>query len=489
MTAPTISTTPRLSEVARHLVIPEGIATSVFPRVERRLADAGVQFDRWQQGFGTIALGCRADGRYAATVGGVAASICRQTGKTFTVGGLLIGLSLEFPGLQSVWTSHHARTTTNTFRSIQGMVRRKSIYPHLDHSVRSDGIRSSNGEQEIRFKNKSIMMFGAREQGFGRGLDAIDIEVFDEAQILTLKALEDMVPATNQARHEHGGLIFFLGTPPRPNDPGEAFAAKREYAISGKSTDQVYVELGADPDSDPDDQTQWPVMNPSYPARTPLESMLRMRANIPDDESWNREARGIWPEISKHVAVIAPSVWKGLHGRGPEPDVPPTAFGVDMSHGREISIAGCWLDGETAHVEEVWAGTDVAAAVEWIVGVAGHRTEVVIDDVSPASQMIPDLQARKVKVRRGSARDMAKGCLLFETRAHAGMLSHNGEKPLTDAVLGARKRPISDAGGWGWDRRDSTVAIHPVVAATLALLSAVSRGFKERKGERTAIVM
>jgi len=54
--------------------------------------------------------------------------------------------------------------------------------------------------------------------------------------------------------------------------------------------------------------------------------------------------------------------------------------------------------------------------------------------------------------------------------------------------LGAKQRPISDAGGWGWDRRDSSVRIHPVVAATLALLSAASLE-RRRTGRRTAVVM
>jgi hypothetical protein len=70
---------------------------------------------------------------------------------------------------------------------------------------------------------------------------------------------------------------------------------------------------------------------------------------------------------------------------------------------------------------------------------------------------------------------MAKGCGLFQTRLNAGTLRHGGQQSLTAAVTGAQKRPISDAGGWGWDRRDSKAAIHPVVAATLALLGATER--------------
>src|SRR5437899_2664693 len=137
----TTLTTPRLSEVARHLVIPDGIETSVWPRVQRRLSDAGVFFDPWQQGFASAALGCRENGKYAATIGGVVASIPRQVGKTFTVGHIVIGLCLEFPGSRWIWTSHHNRTTTNTFRAFQGLVKQKGIAPHL---APGGGIRTAN---------------------------------------------------------------------------------------------------------------------------------------------------------------------------------------------------------------------------------------------------------------------------------------------------------------------------------------------------------
>jgi hypothetical protein len=138
----------------------------------------------------------------------------------------------------------------------------------------------------------------------------------------------------------------------------------------------------------------------------------------------------------------------------------------------QISVAAAWAIGDRVHVEEVWSGTDVAAAVGWVSTAAGKRIEVVIDDLSPAAQMLPALAAKRVKVKRSTARDMTKGCLMFETHAAAGTLSHANQESLSAAVNGARKRPIGDAGGWGWDRRDATVSIHPLVASTLALLSA-----------------
>jgi hypothetical protein len=83
-------------------------------------------------------------------------------------------------------------------------------------------------------RNGSIIMFGAREQGFGRGLDEIDGEVFDEAQILTLRRLRTWCRRPTRRKHPTVRLVFFLGTPPRADRSGESFTAKRERAINGR---------------------------------------------------------------------------------------------------------------------------------------------------------------------------------------------------------------------------------------------------------------
>ena len=48
---------------------------------------------------------------------------------------------------------------------------RSKIAPYIDT------VRAANGEQEIAFKNGSRILFGARESGFGRGFDEVDILV------------------------------------------------------------------------------------------------------------------------------------------------------------------------------------------------------------------------------------------------------------------------------------------------------------------------
>lgn len=332
VTSPTKRGTRKLSDVARHVVQPDGIVSTGYPAVEAKCRDLGIAFDDWQQGLGRLILGKRADGKYAATVGGVVLSIGRQVGKTFTIGAIIFALCILFPRLTVLWTAHHTRTSDETFESMYALSLRKRVAPHVLSR------RRANGQQAIKFRNGSRIMFGAREQGFGRGFAEVDIEVFDEAQILNESALEDMVAATNQSKHPAGALLFYMGTPPRPKDPGEAFTNKRKKALSGKSRDMVYVELSADPDADPDDRAQWAKANPSYPLRTPPESIERMRENVGSDESFRREGLGIWNE-SNSPSAIDPALWAPLADTDPPEPVSP-AFGVATAPDGSWSAVG-----------------------------------------------------------------------------------------------------------------------------------------------------
>lgn len=403
-----------------------------------------------------VALGCLAPepdkevGKYAASVGGVVASIPRQVGKTYTVGSILVGLCLEFPEFKCAWTSHHLRTTGNTFKSIQGLVNRGAIRPFLAPD-RSNGIRKTNGEQEINFANGSVFMFGARSEGFGRGMDKIDAEVFDEAQILGIEALEDMVPAVNQAQNPHGGLLFFIGTPPRPGDDGEAFTNKRKQALSGKSKKIVYIEFSADPDAKCDDQSQWRIMNPSFPHRTPIESMERMRENLTDDESWRREAMGIWPKDEGRA--IDASQWGRLIDEAPV-FVGTPAIGIDRSpDGSRWVICAAWrTTAGCVHLEtSPYTFTSSLAVVEKITEIvtAWDPCAIVIDGRSPAASIQEKLIAAHVEPEMLTTGEYVRACGGLLDDINDSHVSHSGQKRLTDSVGDAGKRDLM--GGFAWD--------------------------------------
>ena len=451
---------PGLPEIARHLIEPDGIASTAWPRVRDTCARLGWGFDQWQDDLGMRILAKRRDGSYASDA--VVVSIPRQCGKTYTLGAMVFALSLIHEDLTTIWTAHRAKTAKETFDAMKAMAGRPEVAPLVEQVIRA------RGDEGVHFTNSSRILFGAREHGFGLGFAGVDVLVLDEAQRVTDRAMDDLVPTTNAAPNP---LILLTGTPPRPTDPGEVFTMLREEAISGDANDTLYVELSADRDADPDDRAQWRIANPSYPHRTSERAILRMQKMLGAD-SFRREGMGIWDETPKHLPVVRSSEWAELIDAGPPDETPPDALAVDMSHDREISTSASWVEDDRAFGEEVWAGRDVDQAVEWLVAHAGRRIPVVIDSMSPAASLIPVLKRRGVRVVTGTASDMSRACGLVFDEIRSGRIGHANQERLNDAVKGARRRKIGTAGGWGWDRTDATVNIAPLVSWTLARFGA-----------------
>ena len=452
------SSTPRLSEYARKFVYPDGIKRTVWPRVEAKGRELGFGFDWWQQQAGTVILGYGDDGRYVATVGGVGMSIPRQVGKTFFILAMIVILCILFPGLQVVWTAHHLRTSTKTFTTLRGICRRKKVAP----LVRS--IRSANGEQQVEFVNGSMIMFGARAQGFGRGFDEIDIEVFDEAQILDTKALEDMVAATNQARHIHGALLLFMGTPPRKSDPSSEFRLRRSEAWAGEAKDAIWIEIGADPESDPNDQSQYPRMNPSFPLRTPLESLQRLRKNLKDPDSWNREGRGVW-DPENIGGALAHSRWLALADARAERGTD-VVFGLDLTGDRDVWIAVAWKRDDGAdHVMLTNDGRPVAAysAVAECKRLTGEWGGTVA-----TSAFGDELEREGVPFEPVNGTEFASACGLVNDAITQSSVRHGNQPALNDGIKAARWRPELTNGQRAFVLRDAP-EVGPVAAVARAL--------------------
>ena len=480
--------TLRLSEVARHVVVPEGIVSTGWPGVEAKCLEWGDEFDRWQADLGRTILGKRLDGLYAATVGGITLSIPRQVAKTFLVGRIIFALCVLFPGTKVLWTAHHTATLGNTFRSLAGFARRKSVAPYILAT------RRGSGKEAIEFRNGSVIYFGARSQGFGRGFDEVDVEVFDEAQILDEKALEDMVAATNQSRHPHGALLFYMGTPPRPEDKGAAFTARRKAALAVKPEAQVvaehgealYVECSADAnvgrDGGPslDNPAQLRKANPSYPHRTPPASVKRLRANLTSDDAWRREGLGVW-DLGLGGVILA-EVWESDRD-ATSVRVSPPRFGLDVAPNRAwsaIGAVGLRAD-DIPHLEVTSrAGViDHRPGTDWVVqrvvelAAAWPGMVLTIASGSGAESLAPALVAAGIALEFIKGPDVAAACgLMYDLTITRG-LRHIGQTDLTAAVAAARKNIDDGEGAWRWGRKRSGADITPLYAVTYALWAAI----------------
>lgn len=479
MVPPTRSGSPRLSELARHLILPDGIVSTGWPSVAVQLDRMRLPLDRWQQGLCQAILGKRADGQYACGIGGAVASIPRQSGKTYTIGALVFALCLSASDMLVLWTAHRTRTHNETFKSMDAMAQRKEIAPFIKN------VRKANGEQEVEFVNGSRILFGAREQGFGRGFAKVDVLVLDEAQILTERAMEDMVPATNAAPN---GLVLLIGTPPRPNvDPGEVFTFRRESALSGDDTDILYVEFSADREAELDDREQWGKANPSYPYRTSETSVLRMRKLLGSDDSFRREALGIW-DAARRSAVFGEGNWEaGLRDARPA-DLGVGALGVAVSIDGTFSavVAGAVTDDGDAWVKPL----QHAPGMGWVVDVAkGLQAEtgavVAIDGRGPGAVLIPLLEREGVRLRVLQTGDVLNACAGFEQLVREGRLLYEPAPELDAAVAGATKRKVGDRWAWGRKADGDISALEGATLAVWAADSPVISAYESRRGVLT----
>lgn len=467
------------------MVVPSGIESTGWPGVRDRCRDLGIGFDSWQDGAGRLILSKRADGSYAASIGGVVISIPRQVGKTFLVGAIVFALCLLHPGLTVIWTAHRTRTAAETFQAMQGFAKRRKIAPHVARVV------LGSGEEEIRFANGSRVLFGARERGFGRGFTLVDVLVFDEAQILTENAIDDMVPATNQAPNP---LLLFTGTPPKPSDPSEVFSTKREDALSGDADDTVYIEFSADYGCDPMSRAQWAKANPSYPKRTNEAAILRMRKNLSAD-SFRREALGIWDPVKVGQSVIDEELWTSrMVAEAPQGGS--VAYGVKFSpDGSLVALSVALRPAEgPVHVEGV-AHKRVTSGTRWLRDWLADRWDgaaaVVVDGKAGAGAFVKSLERGGLKGRKlvvPSSDQVITAHSMFLTAVTDGAMSHIGDPAMSESIGSAGRRPIGAAGGWGFrslDGGDVTLA----ESAVMAHYGACTARRSTRPGGRKVVVL
>ena len=477
------SGTPKLSEVARHLVMPDGIVSSDFPLLAPQIERMGTPLDRWQQGLCTAILAKRENGMYACGIGGAITSIPRQVGKTYTIGVLIFALCAMSPNMLVLWSAHRARTHQETFKSMDTMSKRSGVAPYVKR------VLTGAGTEAVEFANGSRILFGARENGFGRGFAKVDVLVLDEAQILTEKAMEDMVPATNAAPN---GLVLMMGTPPRPGDPGEVFTSRRVDALSGDDTDTLYVEFSADKKANPDDREQWKKANPSFPGRTTETAILRMKKLLGSVESFLREALGIWDEKQLGLKAVESAAWDSRVG---DPVEGRRVIGVRFTpDGSTVAVAGAVRpdDDSAPFFVEAIDQRSTGEGTQWLVDflVERHKdlAQIVIDGKSGVGYLVNALRAEGVSAKAiltPSTDDVTAAHSMMEAAIRDGGLVHSGQEDLDGQVKAAMKRKIGTAGGFGWEAPDGG-SVASFEAVTLAHWGA--RVTKRRPGRKAVLL-
>ncbi|QEA30400.1 hypothetical protein FGL91_18710 [Microbacterium sp. CBA3102] len=432
--------------------MPADIASTMWPSVLKTCIEKlGAQFDPWQDGAGRVIFAKREDGTLAAMIDGVGMSLPRQVGKTHLVGYTVFALCVNMPGLLVIWTAHHSATSSETFLAMQGMAQRTKVAPHVAQ------VFKGSGDEEIRFHNGSRILFGARERGFGRGIPGVDVLIFDEAQILSDKAMSNMLATMNTSSF---GLQLYIGTPPKPEDNSETFKRMRREALAGTLVDGAWIEFGADADAKDDDRSQWRKMNPSYPKRTPQQSLLRLKRKLTHAD-WRREGMGIWDDDAEGSRRWSADFWSGERVTRASAVDGVRSFAIAYSQdGERVSVSGAVKHDEGIHVELIAAHSGdtsdgVESLADWLSDRWREASMIAIVGAagSALKQALHDRGVPEKVVRTMTTTDYFQANTMAEDALKSGSVTHpiGVEGDLLDAsvaVCDAKKRGSS--GQWGW---------------------------------------
>lgn len=460
------------SQDPRIRIVPEGEDHPRWDEIKEFIARLGYVLDPWQLDILRVSL-MRAGDFWAAFV--VACCVPRQNGKNTIlevrelVGAYLLGEKLV------IHSAHLADTSKEAFRRLDDVI---DANEWLSKDVRH--IWRTNGHEAIEFRNGNRIRFRTRTRGGGRGFSGTPV-MFDEAMYLPDVSHAAMFPLISA---QPDPQIWYMGSAVDQTtmEDGLVFTRVRERALSGEAERLAYFEWSLNIET-PDliergfDLEALAETNPGLGIRiTP--DYLRSEYQELDARAHSVERYGVgdWPPTDGSGAQVIPiEVWDSL---ADDPAAPgarmtdPVCLAVDMTPDRSTSsvvAVGRREDGD-ASIEVIqhregtaWVPEYVAERVE-----RNEPVAVMLDEASPAGSFVHALEALGVNVTLVEAREYAKAFGLLLDKIDQRGIRHLGGNDLRNAIKGAVKRPIGD-GSYGWGRRNSSVDISPLVAATLAL--------------------
>lgn len=432
-----------------HLTHPPRV-DSAGPEATALAASAGLHLDPWQAQVLDVALGERADGKWAAREVGLI--VPRQNGKGSILEALIVASLLLFDEKLILYSAHEFKTAQETFLRVKGLIESSD-----DLAARVSKIHSAHGSEGIELTTGHRLRFVARSKGSGRGFSPQRI-ILDEALNLSSRAVAALL--FSMSAQDNPQLWY---TSSHPEDAPEGQVLRRLMRRGRAGDDSLaYVEFCADDSAEHSDPGAWAQANPGFPHRI-SEETIRTEQAATDPEDFARERLGIIDLESEAHKVIPADKWAACcdedHRAGGV-----LRYALDVSPEARSAAIGV-SDG--THIEIVKHADGVGWVVPSCVAKRDTFTEIVLDPAGPAGALVAPLEAEGLTVRQVTTAEAKAACAQFLTGVVDGEVWHLGQPELDRAVANADRREVGD-GGWLWSRLRSSVDISPLYAVTLA---------------------
>lgn len=292
------------------------------------------------------------------------------------------------------------------------------------------------------------------------------------------------LPMTRASKAPHGRKVIYAGSAVDQDVHEHGVTAARIRARGIAEDPRVSYHEWSAPFDHPSELTEEDLLDPAnHAAANPSTADGLIALDEIVDEIAAMPTRtaivellgvGDWPAVDGTVeTLISIEEWDRLRRPSSRIQVEEgytLAFDVSPDRRRSsIAIAGRNED-DQFHVEIQENKGGTGWLVDWIVRVAEgeHPPEVVIcDAASPAAALVVALEAAGIHVETVNGTEHAQAVGRLVDMVQDGTLAHLGSGELRDAIRGSKTRDLGDAKAWS--RKNSSVDISPLVAATLAL--------------------
>lgn len=423
----------------------------------------GLHLDPWQRLIMTDALG-RRDGHWAAFE--VMVIVGRQNGKGAVLEAReLSGIEI-FGNRLIIHTAHQLKTSEEARLRMEQIC---EACPDLDRRVKR--VVRTNGKEAIEFWNDlrtgvgARILYNSRSKGAGRGFAGADLVVMDEMMFLEAAPMAALLPTLATSEDPQ---VWYTGS--AHFDTSEQQIALRDRMLTGSDPELAAFEWSVEEGTELDDRQAWAQANPAMGYRV-TEKFLARELLALGAEEYAREHLGIGGSATTKP-VIDPDTWAKL--ADPRSEIADElVFAVDVTPERDqasIVVAGLTERGDV-HVELLPRKPGVSWVVRRLVELDlawGPRSAPLLDPAGPAGSLIPALSEAGLEPVLVTGRELAQACGAFydDTMGRNPRVVHLDQPVLNLAIDGSRKRPLGDS--WAWHRRDTSVDISPLVAATLA---------------------
>ena len=439
-------------------------ALKLFERIRQYLMP-------WQRLMFTLMLMVGPDGLWSNP--DVVLVVPRQNGKSLILL-LRVIYGLFVKKEKILYTTQKWATGYDTYQRLQRIV---ALVPAWRKQVVKDNL--SQGKGYMQLKSGAQVTFATRGPDTGRGMDEVDLVVFDEAYNLTAAHVSSILPiqlasanpqtiyassAVNSHEHPNGAVLAGLRRAGIAGDPGLLYA---EFC----SPVETNLER-TDPKASRMANPSFGVIQTDAKIRKALRAATSPESLIGFDTEYL--GRGDWPgenvELETVEHVIDLEHFGGLvrsrKGFGKQ-----RVLALDMAPGRgsiNIACAARTLD-RKIHVEIGYHAPPSPGLIRVVLTLIDRMEPdlFIIDKLSPVFHtLVPELIALGINPYITSAEDMTAACGGFYDAAMDLSLCHTGDPLISDALESATKREMM-GGAWAWNRKGNA-AISPLVAVSLA---------------------